>query len=235
MTFKYVTLGRVICQAYDVEPYELFGPAWLNTDKFDIEAVVPRGATKDQVPMMIRDMLAERFQLRLHKGMKVMPVYELSADVGGPKLKMATADQVRVEGVSGLPALGQDGFPEIPPGTAGMLEMDGRTRWQEPDVELAKLCGALGRQLGRPVVDKTGLRGRYNISLYWESGVSDPMGSNSLSGPEAVDPANEASEAGGGPSIFKALKKQLGLRLDSTSGAASVVFVDSVARKPTEN
>jgi uncharacterized protein (TIGR03435 family) len=235
MTFSYVTLARLVRQAYGVEPFELSCPDWLNTTLFDIIAKVPEGATKEQIPAMLQDLLADRFQLKVHRAMKDMPIFELLVAKGGPKLQAARADVSRQEGTAGAPSLDKAGFPVIPLGRANKLVIDGRARWQDPDAEIERLARMLAVELGRPVADSTGLKGRYDISLYW---MQDEMGATQLTATadtDATTPTANTPDLVLGPTIFGALKDQLGLRLEPKKGAATVLVVDSAARLPTEN
>ena len=133
MTFSYVTVARLISQAFDIYPFQLSCPDWLNTERFDVIAKVRDGATKEQIPILLQNLLADRFKLKVHLETRDMPILELSVAKGGPKLKAATEVPEHPEGVTNEPSLGRDGFPEIPRGQANKLVVDGRARWQAPD------------------------------------------------------------------------------------------------------
>lgn len=236
MEFRHYTVARLIHDAYGVESFQLSGPDWLNAEYFDITGKVPDGATKAQVPTMIQNLLTDRFQLKLHQEMREMSIYELSVMKGGPKLNPAATDVPRQEGYSGgMPSEGRNGFPELPPNVAGMVSVDGRARWQDPDTNVAKLAKDLARELGKPVNDATGLKGRFSISLYWVQDGANAGASAEATNAEAAAPDIGATDAALGPNIFRALKQQLGLRLDAKKGLASVLVVDSVAKFPIEN
>ena len=78
---------------YDLQAYQLSGPAWLDTEPFDILATVPAGAPKDQIPLMFQDLLAERFKLKFHRETQTAASYALVVGEGGPKLKEALPDR----------------------------------------------------------------------------------------------------------------------------------------------
>jgi uncharacterized protein (TIGR03435 family) len=222
ISYSYMTLARLVLAAYGIEPSQLTGPDWINSIRFDITAKLPPGTTKEQVPTMLQNLLADRLKLRVHREARPTVAYELTIADGGPKLKAATNKSVSVEGSSGEPRLGPDGFPEIPPGQNGEMTIDGRARWQSFNSKLEELAGMLARELHAPVTDGTGLDGRYDISLFWASAAL-------AADPEMTD------DRPVGPTIMSALKRQLGLRLVSKTGAGSFLVVDSAEKVPTEN
>jgi uncharacterized protein (TIGR03435 family) len=140
IVFTNVSLGRLIQRAYGVKSYQLTGPDWMDTVKFDIVAKYPAGASKDQRPPMLRTLLAERFHLAIHLESKEMPAYALVVAKGGPKLQAAEP-------------LGHSS--------------DSRGRFDDQGVSMAVLADRLASQLEHPVVDKTALTGAYNLKLEW--------------------------------------------------------------------
>ena len=235
MTFSSMTLASLVSQAYDVLPFQLSCADWLYTARFDIIAKVPEGATKEQISIMLRNLLEDRFQLKVRQETKDMPILELSIARGGPKLKAAAGDSTQQEAMSGEPVLDKDGFPQIPRGQSNMLVVDGRARWQAPGAHMDRLTRMLSRELGKPVTDATGLRGNYDLSLYWVTGDAHATSLVATSDAEVAAPTLGATDAVVGPTIFGAIKAQLGLRLDPKKGAASILVVDSAARVPTGN
>jgi len=235
MMFSHVTVATLVAQAYDIYAFQLSCHDWLNSEKFDIIAKVPEGATKEQVPVMLQNLLADRFKLKVHREMRDMPVFELSVAKGEPKLKMANGDSPHQETATREPSLAKDGFPAIPAGQTSKWVMNGRARWQSPDGQIEQLTQMLAGELGKPVIDATGLKGRYSFSLYWIQPEMKATQLAATSDPEAAMLADSATEGAVGPTIFHALRDQLGLRLDPKKGSASVLVVDSAERQPTEN
>ena len=235
MTFSHVTVARLVTQAYGIYRFHLACPDWLSTEQFEIIAKVPEGATKKQIPIMLQNLLAGRFHLKVHQETRIMPILELTVAKGGPKLKAPTQVLAQDDGVSGEPSVDKFGFPVIPPGKTNMLVMDGKARWQAPNAETEQLTRMLAGELGKPVTDSTGLKGRYDFSLYWMSGEMDAPQLTATADTDAATPT--ASTPGGvlGPTIFGALKDQLGLRLDPKKGPAVILVVDSAVSMPTEN
>src|SRR5580698_8560874 len=80
------TLMMLLSQAYDVKSYQLTAPGWMNSDRFDISAKIPEGTTKEQVMVMVQNLLIERFQMAIHRDKKEMQGYDLVVAKGGPKL-----------------------------------------------------------------------------------------------------------------------------------------------------
>jgi bla regulator protein blaR1 len=219
-----VPLKRLIGIAYQVQDFQITGgPAWINTDRFDINAkaeshneadAFPADPSKltdeqrktgaDRMRERLRDLLADRFQLVIRRESKEQQVYALVVAKGGPKL------QGSKEG-KGMMRLGR-----------GMLSGEG--------VEPAFLATALSGRLGRPVIDKTGLTGKYDFELKWtpDPGQFGPPGPPppGVQLPPPPDP--------NGPSLFTALPEQLGLRLQSEKAPAEVLVIERVD-KPSEN
>ncbi len=222
ISYSYMTLARLVAEAYGIDGSQLSGPDWIRTARFDIAAKIPPGTIKEQVPIMLRNLLADRLKLRVHREAREMTVYELMIAAGGPKLKAANEKIASEDGVSGEPRLSRDGFPEIPPGRNGWMNIDGNARWQAYKGKIEDLVKMLITELHAPVTDATGLGGRYDMSPFW---VSAKLAAN----PEVTD------DSALGPTIAGALKEQLGLRLVSKRGLGDVLVVDHVERTPTEN
>jgi uncharacterized protein (TIGR03435 family) len=122
------TLKNLLMNAYDVKNYQITGPSWLDTERFDINATMPPDTTKEQFRVMLQNLLAERFKLTIHWETKELPVYSLVVNKGGPKLNesepSAPVDpdappQPLPPGPS-QPKIGPDGFPisQCPPEAA---------------------------------------------------------------------------------------------------------------------
>ena len=225
-------LLRLLQLAYDVRAFQVDLPGSVRGGFFDVVARVQPGASKEQFRVMVQGFLAERFHLTFHWETREMPVYDLIVGKGGPSVKeslnqdeeeapaAAAGTEVKVPKAK----LGEGGYPVLPPGFSGvetMITPDGsaRARLQSLHKTMEDLAGILTVQLPRPVVNKTGLTGFFDISLYWEP---DP-------GPG--DPA--ALERG--PSLEAAVREQLGLRLVAGKDDFRVLVVDHVDSSPSEN
>ncbi len=201
-----VTLKMLIAEAYDVRDFQVTGgPAWINTDRWDINAKV-EGVT-DRIPLdefrpMLQKLLEDRFQVTVRREQKEMPVYALVPAKGGVKIHPVEGEGGRI-GMSRGALTGE----KIP---------------------IQMLARSLAQMVGRPVVDQSGLTGNYDFTLRYTPEIGQ-------GGPVAVPGGTPPPETSGdGPSIFTALQEQLGLRLDSQKAPVEVLVISRV-EKPSEN
>jgi uncharacterized protein (TIGR03435 family) len=151
------TLKNVLARAYGVKGYQIVGPSWIVTERYDIIAKAPEGTPKEQIPLMLQTLLTERFRLTLHREMKQLGVYALvTAD--GPKLQTS-------------PETGEFSF-----------EIDNGHRVAKR-MSMARLADMLALMVGQPVLDKTGLNGAYDFALDYS--MEELGGINRPDAPEA--------------------------------------------------
>ncbi len=218
LTVENFSLAGLACRAYAVPDYRLVAPNWMEDANFNVTARIPKGATKEQFLAMLRNLLSERFQMKVHLEKKQMPLYELSIAKGGPKFREAVIGPPRAD--EEKPRLAapdkietdRDGYPILGPGTSLAL-MAGHARMQSIHQPLSWLATQLSSQLGAPVHDTTALSGKYDFVVSW-----DPDGDNL-----------------GGPTLEQAVLEQLGLKLEKKKGPVDIVVVDSAEKIPTEN
>jgi uncharacterized protein (TIGR03435 family) len=217
-TTQNVDLTNLIVMAYGVPYYRLSAPDWLREARFDIVAKLPDGATKEQFHLMLQSLLKERFQLALHHEKKEMQTYELTVAKNGPKLKESTeAPTPAPPGTRSERTLGADGFPVLPPGRFPWTSMIGdKARQRFSAASMGDLAENLSQQLGRAVTDSTGLKGKYDFTLFWAY-------------PNLADP--NAS----GPTLEGAVQEQLGLKLTSTRAPVDTLVIDHIEKTPSEN
>jgi len=115
VTLTNVTQKMLLARAYGVQDYQISGPGWLESERYDIVAKVPEGATKEQFQAMLQNLLAERFKLTLHHETKELPQYALVVAKNGPKLK-ESAPPPAAEGTAAKDGAGPDGGPPPGPG-----------------------------------------------------------------------------------------------------------------------
>jgi uncharacterized protein (TIGR03435 family) len=244
VTYQGRSLKDLISSAYRVKSFQVSGPGWLDTERFDIVAKVPEGTTKEQFSVMLQNLLVERFKLAVHRETKDFPLYELTIAKGGPKLKPSTEDPSAAAGPPppGPPPLGKDGFPQLPAGRPGLMMNalpDGDRRVMAMVQPVSVLADMLSNLMDSPVIDKTGLTGKFDFTLEFvaepEIGAG-PLGAVPAPQPNA-DPGQPASL--GAPDepagLFTAVQEQLGLKLERKKGPLDVWVVDRAEKVPAEN
>lgn len=193
MTYSFLSLRNLLTQAFGVKVSQIQGPEWLDSERFNIVAKVPRGATKDDVKIMLQNLLKERFQLAAHREKKELSVYTLVVGKSGPKMK-ESEDQSDPDAAAAASApsdsdpgartpppppgpsktkIGKDGMPEFPRGVQrpgimmmAMMSPNGmRVKLNAMRQTMGQLADSLSNQVDRPVVDMTGLTKRYDFTL----------------------------------------------------------------------
>jgi uncharacterized protein (TIGR03435 family) len=201
------TMLDLIALAYGVEGDKVLGgPSWLETDRFDIIATAPASTTAETVRQMLQNLLTDRFKLKLHKDTKSVPSFVLSLGKGKHKLKES-------EGPGNTGCQGQPQTPE--PGVIPLNVVSCRNLTTEAIAQTLRQIA--GGYVTAPVVDSTGLKGAWDFDIKW-------TGRGQL-----------AAAGADGISIFDAVDKQLGLKLEPSKVDTSVYIVDSVNEKPTDN
>jgi uncharacterized protein (TIGR03435 family) len=206
------------------------GPNWMLSDTYEISAKAEDGAPFAQMagPMM-QALLEERFGLKLHHEFKEAPVYFLTVSKSGPKLEPAKEGSCTVIDINHplAPVPGQPRF--IRCGSQGISSNNGMLTMNSRGITMELLASdaQLTRILGRPIVDKTGLSGRFDIRLVFAPDTPAPV----TSGDTTPPPATPVVPAG--PSILEAFQ-QLGLKLEPGKGSVQILVVDHLER-PSEN
>lgn len=239
------TVANLVLQAFGLKPYQLTS-GHPGDPGFDVAAKIPAGSTKEQVATMIQNLLIERFKLAYHYQKKEMQVYDLVVAKGGLKMKESAPEPPPPAAVDGGPAapppappkvtMGPDGVPVFagaPRGMTAMMMMgNGLRRMMSSDATTERIASILSGQLGRPVTDATGLKGKYDFNLTFAADA--PGGGASVSASSQDGPAPAAPETDAAP-IFAAIQEQLGLKLEQKKGAIDVFVIDHVEKTPTEN
>jgi uncharacterized protein (TIGR03435 family) len=231
VTLRHIPLKYVLMHVYDLQPTQISGPGWMDTDFFDILAVVPPGTPKEQVQLMFEALLADRFKLKFHRETRTERAYALVVAKGGPKLKEAVPydpdaykDAIHMSGSDENRTI--SGASSGPFGPFKMTVANGVLHSEFAGMSTKDLAKYLSQgQLDLPVVDMTGLTGSYQVSL--DFGARTPGGPPATLG-EAPDPDPTAG------SLLESLHK-LGLNLDRRNESVEKFIVDSADRVPTEN
>lgn len=207
-----IPLKELIMQAYKAGDVS-GGPSWLDSERFDIVAKAPPNTTEDTLRLMLQTLLTQRFKLATHWEQKVMTIYALVAGKGGFKLQPSAGSGPPKCG----PGQGAEGLNHLVCTNFTMADL---TAWLPTRIAPS--------YIDRPVVNLTGLEGAYDIKLDW---VPRPLGGNAAT--DGAIPA--ASDVAAGATVFDALDKQLGLKLEERKQPMPVIVIDHVERVPTEN
>ena len=245
------SLRQLFTNAYDVKGFQISGPAWLDFERFDIDATMPPETSKEQFRIMLQNLLADRFKAVVYRETKELPIYSLEIAKSGPKMKPSpdvpsTASPDEVLSLPSTPKIGADGFPELPPQPRGrnpimFIGMPTRTKLVGQDATMGDLVDRLTSQLSRPVTDKTGLKGKFDFTLTFSTeGLPGPLGTGMPSGQPAravavAPPSGPPPESESLPDLFAALQAQLGLKLDAKKGPVVLIVIDRLEKIPTEN
>jgi uncharacterized protein (TIGR03435 family) len=232
VNLRYIPLKLVLLRAFSVEANQLTGPDWINTEPYDIQAIVPAETAKGQIPLMFQTLMAERFKLRFHRETRDTSVYALVVGEGGPKLEEVSSDD------AGAPVIPRQTFAGgtitgVGPGPSGKVSytMDNSRNLLHVEyarITMAELAKALsGGQVDLPVVDMTGLKGFYQLAL--DGHISRLAISN-----QATDQSVPIASDPSGDPVRESLKK-VGLRLVRRSIPMERVVIDHIEMQPTEN
>lgn len=234
-----VPLRELLREAYGVQDKQISGaPDWLNSERYDVELKLEKPATEEQLSQldenqaaslrqhMLQALLAEQFKLAVHRETKELPVYTLVVAENGPKFPEIKTDDAGPGGPKGqrMMQISRDG---------GQLASQG--------TPMSLLVRLLSEQVGRPVLDKTGLTGNYDFALQWKPDPSlvspTPMfkgfEGGQLKNGQQEDTGTSSAESSK-PSIFTAVQDQLGLKLEPQKAPAEILVIDHI-EPPAEN
>jgi len=251
--YTLMTLRDLIRMAYDVKDYQISGPEWLNSERFDVTATFPADTPKDQVPLMMQNLLAERFQMAVHREKRELPAYAMVVAKNGPKFKeSAEAPEDKATGpdagggrgggmvtfsVAGAGSMDKvvSEASKMMGGRGGMINLPGGLVAKK--TTMTALADMLSRRMDRPVLDETGLTAKYDFNLQYtpEPGERPMM----FGGPAAAALSGGSSDVHmpdpSGPPLPVALQQQLGLKLEPKKLPLDMVIVDKAEKIPTEN
>jgi uncharacterized protein (TIGR03435 family) len=196
---------RMICWAYDIHPEQVIGaPEWTETERFDITAI-PDGEGQPnyyQYKAMLQKLLADRFKLKFHHDSKVFSVFVVTVAKGGPKMTPTAIDD-----------------PNAQPG----MFFSGNGVWPGSNISMKDFANMMQRNiLDRPVVDRTGLKGRYDFLLKYTPDETQARATGL-----GAAPAERTDQP---PDLFTAVQQELGMKLESTKAAVETYVIDHVER-----
>jgi uncharacterized protein (TIGR03435 family) len=201
ITYTNVTLRDCLMAAYDVKDYQISGPAWLPTERYEIVATANGAASDDAIRLMLQKLLNDRFQMTVHREKKELPVYALVVGKNGTKLMHESENpgKSRTQMSGGSVVFTSITVPEL-------VDYMSHMRSAEMD---------------RPVVDNTGLKGKYDFTVTLFPTQEEMMAA--------------LNKGDFGSSIFTLIQEQLGLKLEPEKLPLDMVVVDKAEKIPTEN
>jgi uncharacterized protein (TIGR03435 family) len=205
------TVKTMLTVAYHVKVEQIVGgPEWLGSDRFEMNAKAEKPSSIDELHVMLVNLLNERFHLKFHHETKELPVYALSVDKDGAKLP---APQTGGED-AGKSWIEQEpvNFPQM--------------KWHATSSTMDYFVFRLSQILDRPVIDLTKLPGAYDFDLSFTRELPPGMPENAMVNGAPIDTS--------GPTIYEAVRKQLGLKLDRQKGPVDIIVIDH-AEKLAEN
>jgi uncharacterized protein (TIGR03435 family) len=231
-----LTLRVYLGVAYRLPTDRVLGPDWLGSTRFDLQANLPAGARQDQIPDMLQALFVERFKARAHRESREMPVYTLEVAKGGFTLDKVSADRdagppggVETSGAGGPQGVTVD----MGRGSSWSLTP---ARFEGRKLSMAALAQVLTPFAGRPVLNRTGIDGQYDISFAVSEQDFRGLMVRSANASGAVLPpqAQQLLDATSLDVVFDGLRK-VGLTLEQRREPLEVLVVDSIERTPTDN
>jgi uncharacterized protein (TIGR03435 family) len=207
LTANNLSLRSMIVTAYGLRDYQVEGPDWLSSQRFDIAAkfpeALPENPEKYRAAMgaMMQKMLVDRFKLAAHRDKKSLPVYGLVVGKRGIK------------------------FKEVP--DTGSHSQSHGNHYEGTSVTMSVFAAFLSRRADLPVLDMTGLKGSYDLKLDWVPEPRQPT--------EGKAEAPAVADSPSPPAIFLAIEEQLGLKLETRKTTMEILVVDHAEKTPTEN
>jgi len=199
-------LANVIDNAYGIRRYQLVGaPEWVDSDRYNIQAKAAGDATREELMLMVRSLLAERFTLKVHRETREMPIYVLTVSKGGIKAPRSVEGACTTFDPRNPP---RSGAPRAPSCGNNLIRT---SSWNATAIDMDSAAAALVGVLERKVVNRTSVTGKFDIQVQWTPDQGDLT-----------------------PSLFTVLEEQLGLKVESSRGPVDVLVIDHVDR-PTDD
>ncbi len=264
------TLKELFQRAYDLKPYQIVGPDWMPAQLYEIHAKLPEGAAKEQVPAMLQTLLEERFKIVSHRENKEQPVYALLVSGEGHKLKEATVEPTPASpeetpvnapaaknevvlggGESQIKIKANKGGMEFSSGEIGQIRVNTTPNgivYEFSKMKMSQFATVLSTYVDRPVVDRTELKGAYEMALEISMeevmamaqkqlpnlGINLPPGALGGGSSSGLGAGGLGASDPAGAGIFKAVQK-LGLKLDSQKAPVETLVIDHIEQTPTED
>ena len=249
MTMNFQSLSEIVRIAFHVKDFQVKGPEWMLADRFDIQAKLPAGATRDQVPEMLQALLLDRFKMTTHREKRELPVYALTVGKGPLKLIAASAepDKPLPDSPNSMTVGTEDGPMKVVQDGKGGSSIQGGpyagtlnqsvsatgAHLELTKTTMVRFVDLLSALMDRPVVDMTGLTGSYTIALDVSMEDLRPLINKQAAALGLpLPPSAEATTPGN--AVFAAMEK-LGLKLDARKAPVDTIVVDHIEKMPTDN
>lgn len=235
---SYLSLREYTRAAYRVKDYQVEGPDWTASARFDISAKLPAGGKRDQVPEMLQSLLADRFRLKTHRETKELPVYAILVGKGGLKMTESPPDP-DADSAAAAPinvsASGSRAGVSVNLG-GGSYYAFANNKFEAKKMTIAVFADCLTRFMDRPVVDMTNLSGKYDLTLqltpedYLAMTIRSAIAAGVSLPPEALKYIEGAADE----SLYASMES-LGLKLEPRKAPLEVLVIDQMDKTPTAN
>jgi uncharacterized protein (TIGR03435 family) len=231
-----LTLKDYLGRAYSMRVSQIFGPDWIGSDRFDIAATIPAGLKQTQVPEMLQSLLADRFQLKFHREKRDFPVYALVAARGPLKLRLLPdEDTSSTPQPVNVAAAGSEAGISTNLGNGASWTFV-PNKFEAKKLSMEQLATTIERFSDRPIVDMTGLKGKYDLEFDINPEDYQPMLIRVAVNAGATLPPQALRMLDGysGAALSDALQK-VGLRMEPRKAPLDVIVVNDAKKTPTEN
>jgi len=235
-----LSLRDYLARAYGMKATMISGPDWTASERFDVSATLPAGSTPAQLPEMLQAMLAERFQVKIHREKKDLPVYVLLTGKGPLKLKESPpdpdADQGELKGTTNVAASGSEAGVGVNLGHGSSYSFV-PNRFEATKLTMTQFTANLERYADRPIVDMTGLGGQYDFTIEFtpEDYTSMLVRVAVSAGVQLPPQAMRLLESTSGGGALTVALQQVGLKLEARKAPLDVLVIDDALKTPTAN
>jgi uncharacterized protein (TIGR03435 family) len=242
-----LSLKDYVRMAYKVKDYQIQGPDWMASERFDIVAKIPAGATAEQVPEMVGALLADRFQMKMHRDSKEFAVYGLMVGKGGPKLKASAPDAPDANAPAGGAEAGKGAVNVVAAASNSGTVIDlgkgssisisyANNRIEGKKVAMPGFADMLARFTDKPVVDMTQIQGTYDFSLEFSPEDFRVMIIRAavIAGATLPPEALKLLDSAPGDSMPNALET-VGLKLEPRKAPLEILVIDRMEKAPSDN
>jgi uncharacterized protein (TIGR03435 family) len=234
-----MTLKDYVGIAYRMKVSQISGPDWISSQRFDIAATIPKGVPTSQIPAMFQALLADRFQLKVHHDKKEFPVYALLVGKGPLKLKEippdSNDDSDDPKGTVNIAAGGSAAGVSVNLGHGSSWSFV-PNRFEVKKLTMAQFAANLERFTDREIVDRTDLKGQYDLAFdvnpddYRPMLIRSAIAAGAVLPPQALSVLENSSTAGLADAVA-----QTGLKLEASKAMLDVIVVDDALRTPIAN